>query len=117
MELLIFGLALPWLLVCLGCWLGLQFLRQNGRMLLHLEALEQQLAQLQGTRAPASQPAPAPSGPRGLPLGSPAPAFELPDLAGGRKSLSDFRGRKLLLIFFNPRCGFCTRMASDLAAL
>src|SRR5262249_7320731 len=25
--------------------------------------------------------------------------------------------RKLLLLFFNPRCGFCTRMAPDLAKL
>src|SRR5205823_3579999 len=49
--------------------------------------------------------------------GSPAPAFELPDLHGGRKKLADFRGKKLLLIFFNPGCGFCTRMAPDLAAL
>src|SRR5207237_2967018 len=67
--------------------------------------------------APTAPPAPAPSSPQGLPVGSPAPAFELPDLAGGRKSLADFRGRKLLLIFFNPRCGFCARMAPDLANL
>src|SRR5439155_20420310 len=43
--------------------------------------------------------------------------FELPDLQGGRRALSDFRGRRVLLIFFNPRCGFCTRMGADLAAL
>jgi peroxiredoxin len=47
----------------------------------------------------------------------PAPAFELPDLNGRRRKLADFRGKNLLLIFFNPRCGFCTRMAPDLAAL
>jgi peroxiredoxin len=52
-----------------------------------------------------------------LPLGSPAPDFELPDLAGARQRLADFRGRSLLLLFFNPRCGFCTRIAPDLAAL
>jgi peroxiredoxin len=66
--------------------------------------------------APVPQPAAAPPL-QGLPLGSPAPAFELPDLSGARKRLADFRARKLLLIFFNPRCGFCTRMAPDLAAL
>jgi peroxiredoxin len=55
--------------------------------------------------------------PAALPAGSPAPTFELPDLAGGRKKLADFRGRSLLLLFFNPRCGFCTRIAPDLAAL
>src|SRR4029077_11883844 len=31
--------------------------------------------------------------------------------------LSEFRGRDVLLIFFNPKCGFCTKMADDLAAL
>jgi peroxiredoxin len=31
--------------------------------------------------------------------------------------LSDFRGRRLLLLFFNPRCGFCEQMAAELAAL
>jgi peroxiredoxin len=41
----------------------------------------------------------------------------LPDLAEIRHKLSDFRGRDLLLIFFNPKCGFCTKMAADLAAL
>jgi peroxiredoxin len=38
-------------------------------------------------------------------------------LGGALRSLADFRGRKLLLLFFNPGCGFCTRMASELAAL
>src|SRR5262249_46529434 len=33
------------------------------------------------------------------------------------RRLADFRGKKLLLLFFNPRCGFCTRMAPELAAL
>jgi peroxiredoxin len=114
MELIVWGILLPWLVVALGCWLGYQLLRQNGRLLLRLEALGQRLAgQAQGP-APS---APAPASPPSLPLGIPAPAFELPDLSGARQSLADFRGRRLLLIFFNPRCGFCTRMAPDLAAL
>jgi peroxiredoxin len=111
MSLLVFGLVLPWLIVAMGCWLGYQFLRQNGRILLHLEALERRLGQL-GT-APALAPSPWPS----LPIGSVAPEFKLPDLSGGRKALLHFRGRRVLLIFFNPRCGFCTKMAPDLAAL
>jgi peroxiredoxin len=115
MDLLVFGVILPWLVVGLGCWLGYQLLRQNGRMLLRLEALEQRLTQLAAAAGAAPRPAPAP--PPGLPIGSPAPEFELPDLAGGRKALSDFRGKRLLLLFFNPRCGFCARMAPDLAGL
>jgi peroxiredoxin len=115
MSVILFGILLPWLFVGFGCWLGYQLLRQNGRLLLRLEALEQRLSQLPAV-APSLRPPVAPS-PEGLPLGSVAPDFELPDLAGGRKALADFRGRRLLLIFFNPQCGFCTQMARDLAAL
>jgi peroxiredoxin len=110
MDLILVGIVLPWLFVALGGWLGYQLLRQNGRLLMRLEALEQRLPQ-HGT---AAVPTPAP---QGLPVGSAAPPFALPDLSGARSALSDFRGRRLLLIFFNPRCGFCTRMAPDLAAL
>jgi peroxiredoxin len=105
--------SVPWLIVCFGCWIGYQLVQQNGRLLLRLEALEKQLAGL--TPAPA-RPA-APAAPQGLPIGSAAPEFALPDLAGERRALSDFRGKKALLIFFNPGCGFCQKMVPDLAAL
>jgi peroxiredoxin len=62
-------------------------------------------------------PRPAPASPASLPRGSAAPAFELPDLQGGRRARAGFGGRRVLLLFFNPRCGFCTRMGADLAAL
>ena len=71
-------------------------------------------------RLEARQPEPvpsAPAAPSGLPVGSMAPEFDLPDLSGSSHRLSEFLGRRLLLIFFNPRCGFCTAMAPDLAAL
>src|SRR5204862_378828 len=140
MSLMALEIAVPWLVVSLftilGAWLGFQLVHQNGRLLSHLEGLEQRLAALaarpQEVPAPA-QPAPrgpppaadaarqnaapppqqavAPQAPQGLPLGTPAPAFALPDLRGQRRSLADFRGQKLLLLFFNPGCGFCTRMA------
>jgi peroxiredoxin len=127
-SVLVLGIVLPWLIVALfialGCWIGFQLIHQNGRLLSRLEAMEQRLGQLAALPAapslppaPAAAPQPAPGPPPGLSLGSPAPAFELPDLDGGRKSLTEFRGRRLLVIFFNPRCGFCTRMAPDIAAL
>ena len=53
----------------------------------------------------------------GLPIGSVAPDFELRDLAGERRSLSQFSDRRVLLIFFNPQCGFCIKMAPALGAL
>jgi peroxiredoxin len=108
MMTVIFGTIFPWLLLAAGTFLGYQVVRQNGRILLRLESIERQLA----ARGAAQRPAPD-----GLPVGSVAPDFELPDLAGERHKLSEFRGRDLLLIFFNPQCGFCTKMAAHLAAL
>jgi peroxiredoxin len=116
MSVILLGILLPWLFVGMGCWLGYQLVRQNGRLLVRLEALEHRLGQLSQPAAPSPRPAVPPS-PEGLPLGSFAPEFALPDLEGNRRALSAFRGRRLLLIFFNPRCGFCTRMAADLAVL
>src|SRR5215510_4364320 len=105
---LVYGTVLPWLLIAVGTWLGYQLVRQNGRIPLRLESIERQL----GARAPAQRREPA-----GLPVGTLAPDFELPDLTGARRKLSEIRGQDLLLVFFNPKCGFCTKMAADLAAL
>jgi peroxiredoxin len=128
-ALIIGGIVLPWLIVLLfavlGAWIGFQLVHQNGRLLSRLEGMEQHLQRLSSLPAaprvePAAVPAalaPAAPAPSGLPVGSPASAFELRDLNGVRKRLADFQGKKLLLIFFNPRCGFCTRMAPDLARL
>jgi peroxiredoxin len=128
LSVLLFGAALPWVIVALavavGAWIGFQLIQQNGRLLSRLESLEQRLRQLQiGQPMPGLAPTPSPvpdsipSHPAALPVGSHAPEFELPDLSGERRSLASYRGRELLLIFFNPRCGFCTQMAPDLASL
>ena len=109
MTALWFGLALSWLLIALGYWLAYQLLRQHGRTLLRLEVLEAQMNQLMRQNAAQAT--------RGLDVGSAAPDFELPDLSGERVSLSRWGGQRVLLIFFNPRCGFCEQMAAGLAAL
>jgi peroxiredoxin len=108
MSALVFAAVAPWMLIAVGAWLGYQLVLQNGRILVRLESIEKLLA----PRAAAPRKKAA-----GLPRGADAPDFDLPDLAGGRRKLSDFRGQEVLLIFFNPRCGFCTKMAADLAAL
>jgi peroxiredoxin len=105
---MIFGTILPWVLIGVGAWLGLQLIRQNGRILMRLDAIDKRLS-------PRGDDKPKPE--RGLRIGTVAPDFELPDLAGQRHKLSEFSGKELLLIFFNPKCGFCTKMADDLAAL
>jgi hypothetical protein len=108
MMTLVFGTMLPWLLIAVGTWIGYQLIRQNGRILLRLESIERRL----GSRPPAQRRESV-----GLKVGTDAPDFELPDLTGVGRKLSEFRGRDVLLIFFNPKCGFCTKMAGDLAAL
>src|SRR6187401_2400441 len=101
---IVFGTVFPWLLIGVGGWMGHQLVRQNGRILLRLESIERGLA----VRSAAQRPQPA-----GLAVGTPAPDFELPDLAGVRHKLSDFREQNVLLIFFSPKCGFCTKLAAD----
>jgi peroxiredoxin len=54
---------------------------------------------------------------RPLPAGAAAPDFALPDLDGATWSLADLRGRATLLVFWNPRCGFCRQMLDDLRAV
>lgn len=105
---MIISLVLAWIAVVVLGWLGWQLLRQNGRILLRLETLEQQLDELGfGDSETAG----------GLRMDSAAPEFDLPDLTGERWKLAQFRARPLLLVFFNPDCGFCRDLASKLAAL
>jgi len=103
---LIVLLTFAWLAILVGGWLGWQLLRQNGRVLLRLEELEKRLNEIELGEG---------EQPEGLPVGSEAPAFELPDLADCRRTLEEFRGQPLLLIFFNPACGFCRDLAPKLA--
>ncbi len=49
-------------------------------------------------------------------VGQPAPALTLPDLDGNEVDLASFKGDKTLLLFWNPGCGFCSRMLDDLKA-
>src|SRR5215208_5821876 len=57
----------------------------------------------------------APSVPAALPLGEPAPEVKLPDLQGNTvERTKDFKGQQTLLVFWNPGCGFCQQMLSDL---
>jgi len=58
-----------------------------------------------------SAPRPTPPASR---IGNDAPAVTLPDLDGKDFSLEQFRGKDTLLLFWNPGCGFCQRMANDL---
>ena len=49
-------------------------------------------------------------------VGDPALAVRLSDLSGQEVKLAEFRGTNTLLLFWNPRCGYCVRMLDDLRA-
>jgi peroxiredoxin len=126
MELILFGMLLPWLLVGFGCWLGYQLVRQNGRILLRLEQLEARLEQPPEPPVSANGHGPevgtrdlsrSKIGRDGLKPGTPAPDFTLPRLDGGELSLSRFRGRRVLLVFSDPHCGPCDALLPELERL
>jgi peroxiredoxin len=62
-------------------------------------------------------PEPSFSWPTGVDVGEPIPPFKLPDAEGQEVGIADLRGRRVLLVNWSPRCGFCTRIAPVLAAL
>lgn len=124
LESIFVGIALPWLLLGLGGWIGYQLIRQNGRILLRLEGLEDHLDGIAEALEGAGGKDLARSGRRplseshlnrnGLTVGTPAPDFRLPRLDGGDLSLSELRGSPMLLVFSDPHCGPCDALAADL---
>jgi peroxiredoxin len=101
-ELLLLGLLAAWVLL-------VQLLGQQGRLLLRLEQLEDQLS-LEGHSRDEDEA-------QGLPVGAPLPSFRLPDLAGQPVALEDYRGRRVLLVQWSPSCSFCEQLAPELADL
>jgi thiol-disulfide isomerase/thioredoxin/uncharacterized membrane protein YphA (DoxX/SURF4 family) len=89
-------------------WLLLALWRQQGRLLLRLEALEA----AQGRPPEKGEEEKVP----GLLVGSPAPAFRLPDLAGRPVGLDELLapGRPLLLLFTDPHCEPCKALLAQL---
>jgi peroxiredoxin/uncharacterized membrane protein YphA (DoxX/SURF4 family) len=106
-------------LLALNAWFFVQILRQNGRVLLRIEALESGFGTAPFGSMPASpnQNVPAPSGSQ-LALGTSAPAFRLASLAEDEVvTLDDLRaaGLPVMLIFSDPNCGPCTALLPEIA--
>lgn len=55
--------------------------------------------------------------PTGVAVGEPIPPFRLPGTDGAEVTLADLADRQVLLVNWSPRCGFCTRIAPELAEL
>jgi peroxiredoxin len=53
----------------------------------------------------------------GLPVGSSAPIFRLPQLDGGLLSLDEYRGQRVLLVSSDPQCSPCNQLAPQLEQL
>lgn len=91
-------------------WFVLELSRQNGRLLVRIEALE-------ARRSAGTQPASSHIAFHGLPIGTEAIPFELPTINAGRASLHDFlqRARPVLLISTDPNCGPCNALMPEIA--
>jgi peroxiredoxin/uncharacterized membrane protein YphA (DoxX/SURF4 family) len=94
-------------------WLLLNLLRQHGRLLLRLDALEDRSRQTTGWPAATipTQPTAA-----GLPIGSLAPEFRLTGVDGGIVTLRDLRasGKPVMLLFTDPGCGPCLALMPEI---
>jgi AhpC/TSA family len=110
-ALLIVVLLMEAVILTSVCTLFYQLLRQQGRILLRLDSVEQ--------RATAGLAAEADPGVEliGLGVGTRFPAFRFPDLLGRTVGLKDFEGKRVLLVHWSADCGFCAAVAKDLALL
>jgi peroxiredoxin len=110
------GLALGGILLLafltVQAFLLVNLVRQNGRLLLRLEHMEQSLA-VAGIVPPVDD-ASAEEGP-GLAVGSRAPAFQLSGVWGEMLTLDSLRaaGKPVALLFTDPNCGPCNALLPD----
>ena len=103
------GLALA-VVTAAGAWFMLSLLRQQGRMLLRIDDLEDALRG-------AGLPLPGAARQDGLTVGTAAPDFSLAGLHAEVVTLESLvsRERPLLLVFTDPGCGPCTALMPEVA--
>jgi thiol-disulfide isomerase/thioredoxin len=106
------AVAILLLLTVLGVqgWLLFHLLRQQGRLWLRIDAMEAALRDV-GLLTPDPVTPQA-----GLPVGGPAPTFELPTLSNGRVSLRGLlrQQRPVVLVFSEPGCPPCAELLPEL---
>src|SRR5579872_790555 len=103
MAFLIAALVVSWAITVGLLVLSYRLLTTRGQLLLRTESLEHQLNQLVTEREVAAAMRNAATG---LPAGSVLTDFELPLLTGGAMTLSQLRGKRALLMYFDPKCSY-----------
>jgi peroxiredoxin len=101
-----------------GQWVFLvHLLRQNGRLLVRLEALETSLTSGGSSVAPSQNGTPVDQA-EGLPVGSEAPEFSLFGLYGESITLEALRssGKPLMMLFTDPNCGPCNALLPEVGS-
>src|SRR5215211_575443 len=99
-----------------GQWTFLvHLLRQNGRLLVRLEAVEATLAEGGSVLATSQNGTPVHQEVEGLPVGSEAPQFSLSGLYGETFTLEALRssGKPLMMLFTDPGCGPCNALLPE----
>ena len=95
-------------------WFMAHLLRQNGRLLVRVEALEASLATGGSVVAPSENSTHVQQA-EGLPVGSAAPEFSLSGLHGETLTLDALRasGNPVMLLFADPNCGPCNALLPE----
>jgi peroxiredoxin len=118
---LIAALVVSWVLVLALAGLLYVLVKQHGEVLMYQADLDHRLEKTSFLNGRAleveEQRRQAEPESMGLPLGSDAPSFALPDLEGKERRLEDYRGQPFVLGFFNTDCGYCKDLSSRLGKL
>jgi thiol-disulfide isomerase/thioredoxin len=95
-------------------WFLVHLLRQNGRLLVRLEILEESVAAGGSVVGPSQNGSPLHQT-EGLPVGSAAPDFSLSGLHGETLTLDALRssGKPVMMLFTDPGCGPCNAMLPE----
>ena len=111
-EIVMLGVAIVLIFVSIfHTWAIYQLFRLNGRLLIRVDAIAPAAGDGE-ILAPAANKSSA-----GLPIGSTAPEFELPDLSGAQISLTSLLegGLPVLLIFSDSECKACQALLPDIS--
>ncbi len=110
------ALAASWLVIGILLWLLYLLTKRHGRTLAAYRQLTDQqvprtLSRSEGVGLSITESTILRNG---LTAGTRAPDFSLPDLEGNQRSLKEFAGKRILLVFSDPDCGPCQSLAPTL---